>query len=276
MPARRRYVGAMRVRRVFRWAIGVAAVGGLLAAGVVYALLCRIPSDYRPVHLSPEQQEAGMRRFVNHISRFGEKAGAGEPFTWSITAAQANEYLASVDAIASLPRERRVHPLARLERGGVVSPAVAMTDGALTFLFQSSRHKKIISVDVGFDFNDSGEVTCRLGQVRVGVMAVPKRIMDERLARVRRQLRRQLAEADRAGSARLGPIRMRHLADLLRRVVEMMDGAYVRPEILWPLGRHRVRVRRVEITPGRLTLHLVPADRPPRPAATAPRPAGGG
>ncbi|GAG09089.1 unnamed protein product, partial [marine sediment metagenome] len=65
----------MRIGRPLRWILCIALAGVLLTALIVYCMISRIPSEYRPRQLTLEEQEAGMRKFVNHISEFGEKAG---------------------------------------------------------------------------------------------------------------------------------------------------------------------------------------------------------
>ncbi|KKL26950.1 hypothetical protein LCGC14_2390150, partial [marine sediment metagenome] len=78
---------------------------------------------------------------------------------------------------------------------------------------------------------------------------------------------RQLTEAERTGNAHLGPVPLRQLTRLLRRILEISEGQYLKPDIVWPLGRHRVRITEIEITRAELTVHVVPADQAPAPAA---------
>ncbi|KPK83785.1 MAG: hypothetical protein AMJ81_07300 [Phycisphaerae bacterium SM23_33] len=266
----------MRAGRVIRRALGVTLVLLLLAALVIYGMICRIPSQYRPRHQTVEQQKDGRAMFVSQIFDFGEKAGKGQPFTWTITAEHANIYLGCLDAIASVSQVEPVHPTAKLERAGFQGPAVAMGDGVLTLMVNVSRYNKIFSLDVAFDFDEQGDLTARLAGVRVGVMPVPQKLVDEKVAEARAALAGQLAEVEKMGDGRIGPLKVRHVAGLLRGVLGMMSGRHVRPEVVWPQGNHRVLIRRVEITRGRLTLHAVPADRFPRSAPSTRQPAGGG
>ena len=248
----------MRIRRVILWTALGAVVAAVVAAALIYGMICRVPAGYRPRYLTAEAQDEAMQQFVQHVVDFGNDAGEGRPFTWSITADQANDYLGAIDAIASLRAEEAAHVAAQMERAGFTGPAVGMGNGVLTLMIRSTRHEKIISADVAFDFDDGGDLTARIAGVRVGAMPVPQGMLSEKLAEMRRWMQEQLAGAkDQPG--RVGPVRVRDLAGILRQVLEMMDGRYVRPELVWPLGKHRVLVRRIEITPGRLTLHCSPA-----------------
>jgi len=254
----------MRMKRLMR-RMAVLVSTAAVAAGVLYLLAIRIPSYYKPLRLTMAEQEDGMRRFINHTSRFCSDAGSGKPFTWTLTAEQANLYLASTDSIASLPG-RPLHPSARLAEAGFEDPAVAMRDGTLTLALRSRRHNKILSLDLQFQFNASGELTARISAARIGSLPVPRSLLAEHIANARLQLDRRLAEACARPEDRVGPIRLDELAAMLRRLMEMTDGKYVSPVIVSPLGGHRSVVKDIRITRGRLTLHCEPAP----PARSAP------
>ena len=141
----------MRIRRLIR-RVGVFLCATALAGGVLYALSIRIPSHYKPLRLSAQGRDDGMHRFVNYIGRFCSQAGKGKKFTWTLTAAQANEYLASIDAIAALSGEQ-AYPSARMAEAGFEDPALAMRDGVLTVAVRSTRHNRILSLDLRFEFD---------------------------------------------------------------------------------------------------------------------------
>ncbi len=248
-----------RRRRILRWSVYL--LGGLLVAAVVlYILASRRPGGYHPLHLSPDRQEAGMRRFFDHATKgFVNKVGGtkpGEFFTWTITAEQANTYLASIDAIASLGRRERVNALARMERAGLVDPAVAMGDGVLTIMGKVRQFDKIVSVDLAFEYDEDGLLAVHIRRVRVGVLPVPQAWVEGRVGQVREELADQLAKAEAGESVRLGSLDLNRLAGMAKRVVSMLDGKHVPPEITVKLGaRHTTLVRKIEITEGKLTMY---------------------
>ena len=265
----------MRLRRAIFW-LGVSVAGVVvLVAGVLVLMVYHVPSAYRPAVLPGPRQEEGMRKLVNHISLFGTLAGRGRPFTWSITAEQANEYLGSMDAIAALA-DRPGAVSAALERAGLAGPAVAMREGILTVMVRSRRRGVVLSVDLAFDFDAAGDLAIRAVAARVGALPLSEETLAGRVGQVRRRLGRLLEQARKDRGARLGPVRLGELTGLLGALMKMIDGQRVRPEIVWPICKHRVRIRRVEITEGRLTLHVVPVERRGAGATSARRPAGGG
>ena len=258
----------MRIKQLIR-RLAVLLATAAIAGGALYLLAIRIPCYYKPLRLSAAEQEDGMRHFVNHISRFCSRAGAGKAFTWALTADQANEYLASMDAIAALPG-RPLHPSARLAEAGFEDPALAMRDGVLTIAMRSRRHNKILSLDLRFESNDAGELTARIAAARIGSLPVPRGLLDEHIRQARHELHRRLAAASARPDDRVGPIRLDELTAVLRRLMEMTDGKYVRPVVVSPIGRHRVVIQDIEISDGRLTLRCRP-DVPGPSTATAPR-----
>jgi len=265
----------MRLRRVVFW-LGVSVAGVVvLVAGVLVLMVYHVPSAYRPAVLPGPRQEEGMRKLVNHISLFGTLAGRGRPFAWTITAQQANEYLGSMDAIAALADEPGAVSAA-LERAGLAAPAVAMHEGVLTVMVRSRRHGVVLSVDLAFDIDAAGDLAVRVVAARIGALPLSEETLAEHVGRARRRLGRLLEQARNDHKARLGPIRLHELTGLLGTLMEMIDGRRIRPEIVWPIRNHRVRIRRVEITEGRLTLHVVPVESRPAGGASGRRPGGEG
>ena len=265
----------MRTARVISWALGITALMVLIAAAVIYAMLCRIPAEYQYRPLPAEgQKEARNWLIADHIfDQFANKAGAGRPFTWTITAARLNDYLASIDEIASLSGQP-TYPSAEMERAGFSGPAVAMRPGVLTLMILAKKYGKIVSVDVAFDFDRHGNLAAKTLAMRVGVMPVPKSFLTEVRQRARGELADHLARAEQVRDAHIGPVPVGRFARLMRNIVEMLDGRYVRPELPWQ--KHRVLAEQVDITPGKLAVHFVPAPRRIRPRATPTAPAAGG
>ncbi len=275
-------------RTIRRAAVIVLAVV-ILAAAVIFILINRIPSYYRPEHLSPAEQKLliagsvvrgnsqreilGLVRLVAEFSKAG--AGSGKPFTWSITEVEANMCLASIDAIASYNRDDkdRAYPMAELERAGFVAPAVAMRGGVLTLMVRSTEHKKILGADIAFVVDEQGDMQLEIRTMRVGSMPVPQMLIEERFQSLRAKLEDLLASGAAQAGGYIHGLPVKDFAKFMQVVVGMLDGEAVKPVIVWPLGAdHRLRISRVEITPGRLTLHVESAetsataanDRPPR------------
>ena len=258
------YVVGMRAGRVIRKLLILLLVTLLGAAVAIYAMVHRVPPAYRWRHLGPQQQKAAADRFVNHIAGdFGEKIGRtkpGETFTWTITADQANAYLAGIDAIVSLGSlgpDRPGRALAEMERAGLADPFVGMGDGVVTLMAKARRHDVILSVDLAFQFDDAGQLTLRVAALRVGVMPVPQWLLAGQVHAVRESLSAQLAQAESSGQAG-GVVDTRRLAGMARQLLRMLAGEHVRPELVYKLGAtHRALVQRIEITDGALTLHCV-------------------
>ncbi len=251
-------------RRIRRWVIFLVLV--LLAGGAaVHTMVYRIPSEYQWRHFGPEKQKRAANAFLNHITAdFGDKIGktrTGETFTWTITADQANAYLASLDAIASLrslEEGKPVHALAEMERAGLADPFVAMGGGVLTVMAKVRRYHMIFSVDLAAEVGAAGRLRVRIAGMRIGVMPVPRRLLEGRLRRVREALAAQLARAEGNGDARAGPADLQRVAKVMRQVLRMLNREPVRPVLRYKLGaEHHALVRRVEIADGSLTLHCL-------------------
>jgi hypothetical protein len=232
--------------------------GAALALGLLlYFLAASSPSSYRPSVLSPEQQDQSMHEFINHIQDFGNQAGAGLPFTWTLTEAQANAYLASMDLIGELTN-KPIQPLAQMKRYGLSEPAVAMRDGVLTLMIRSDRHKKVISADFGVHFDSNGDLAGRIEQMRIGMVPVPQSLLEKGRKRLQEELAWRLKDAQKHGDAQLGPVPVSRLAKLMETLNEILQGEHVKPEVVWPLGKHRVRIDKVDISEGKLTIRALP------------------
>lgn len=268
----------MRVGRAIRRALVVLLVALGLAAVFVYGLASRIPSDYRPARLTADQQEEQVNTFFALLGRFSEHGGAGRPFTWSVTEKDANLCLGSIDAIASFPPGEPVHPMAELEREGFADPAVAMHEGVLRLMIRSTGSKKILGVDLGFVFDDRGDVRAKILAMRVGAMPVPKILLRRKLGELREDLQELLAGAEEGESGPFGAVRTGDVARFLKVVVGMLDGAPARPEIVWDdqAAAHPLRITRVELAEGKLTLHIAPVSGTRPTGPTSPAPGGAG
>lgn len=257
--------------------VGIAVALVLLTA-LVLGLLNRDPADYRPLQLDPAGQDIAMRAFFSRIQDFGNDAGAGKPFQWDMTDGQANSYLAGMDAVAAIT-DRPFRPLDVMRRHGFDDPAVAMHEGYLTLMVHAIAQDKVISVDLRPEYNGQGQLTMRVAGVRVGVVPVPEAAVEEGRQKLVGQLVGRLAHTDPGGEVKIGDVSVGKMAQVLSGVLDMLNGKYVRPELVWPLGKHHVLVEKIELHEGSLKLHVTAAPRPPKaskpsrpsaPAATGP------
>ena len=267
----------MQAGRAIRRALGILLLVVGLAAVLAYGLASRIPSDYRPARLTADQQQEQVNTFLALLGRFSEHGGAGRPFTWSVTEEDANLCLGSIDAIASFRPGEPVHPMAELEREGFADPAVAMHEGVLRLMIRSTGSKKILGIDLGFVFDDRGGVQAKILGMRVGAMPVPKILLRRKLRELRGDLQELLAEAEAGQSGSFGSIRTGDVARFLKAVVGMLDGEPASPELVWDdrAAAHPLRITKVELTEGKLTLHISPASGARPTGPTSPAPGGG-
>ena len=259
----------MRVRRIIRGALATVLVAAVLAAGLIYGLADRTPTDYREAlqritrltelnELAEQDNREGPRRkFLELYGDFSEYGGAGKPFAYRITADEVNMCLASMDQIASLQSAKPVLATAKLKQAGFSDPLVVMNDGVLTLMVWSIEYGKVISIDLTFIFDKRGDMRLEILATRIGALPVPKALLENRLRQLRGNLKNLLGRANDTGNN----IPTRDIARLLRAVVDMLDGQAVRPEVMWrDLGaKHPLLITNVVITDGVLTLHFKPA-----------------
>jgi hypothetical protein len=253
----------MRVKHIAQWTFLVVTVLVVLAGAILFGLASRTPSNYHPAHLTPAQQDEQATLLANHIAEFGNRAGAGDEFWWTITADQANKYLASIDSIVSMAYEKSSTPMAELAKLGFSEPAVAMNDGVVTVMVNYAKYGKILSADLVAGFDKEGKLNFSVRQMRVGDMALPDAVVGQHLDDARVKLMHKLSAAKDETGARIGPVPVEAFRGLAYRVVEMLGGKYVSPEIVWPVGaKHRVLVDQIVAQDGKLSIHSVPYNRP--------------
>jgi hypothetical protein len=248
----------MRTRRLILRLVLLLLVVALLAGSLLYGLASRVPAEYRRARRRAVSTAVGKRDFGEVASEFFRVAGAGRPFTWSVTADEVNYYLASADELASYGTAEPVSPLRRLERSGFAGPAVAMDDGVLTLMIESREHHKVLSVDLAFVFEKDGRVRAEIRAARVGAAPVPERLIRGQVAELRRRLTAMLSDVQDDAAA-LDPASATAVR-VLRGVVAMLDGEAVRPGFVWDDGaaEHPLLVTGIHIDDGRLTVHLTP------------------
>jgi len=251
---------------VKRLAVIVPTAVFVVAAGL-YLLASWVPGSYRPARLTePERRLVASDEFVPHILAFGNRAQENQPYTWSIEQRQLNEYLASVDEIADYlspgpGRTGRAYEV--LEEAHLAEPAAALDDGVLRLMVRETRYNKILSVGISFVLDQQGLLRVRLRRLRIGCLRVPESWFQDQLEQFRRRMLREMPQPE----APIGPaaqgrgfvgVSCDDLGELLAILVRATDRHPLRPILTWPIGDKTVRVERIVIDDGRLTLHLVP------------------
>jgi len=252
-----------RTRTIKRAAIAIAAIG-LAATGGLYLAASGVPERYRPVWLGPAERQAAAKRLIDkHVLSFHNAVQDVRPFTWTATQEELNRYLASMDEIASLAPDRRPGEVERsMRRAGFADPAVALEDGVVVLMVRLRRYNKIISAELSLQSLSDHKLAVRLQAVYLGYLPVPR----SQLRAVLKRLQAELAgAADRekrqVGRASFAGVVSERITELLAVVLGAVDRDPIDTEILWPFGKKYVRIERVEIVPGRLTLYVVPTRR---------------
>ncbi|MDY7010507.1 MAG: hypothetical protein SVV80_07105 [Planctomycetota bacterium] len=262
----------MRVRRIICRVLLSLLVGAVLVAGLLYGLADRTPADYREAlqrvtrltelnELAERDNREGPRRkFLELYGDFSKYGGAGEPFEFFITSDEVNMCLVSMDRIASLQSAKPVHATAKLEQAGFSDPMVAMDDGVLTLMVWSIEYGKVISADLSFIFDERGDMRLEILAIRIGVLPVPKSLLEGRIGQLREKLQNLLGRTGDNGNNLSSVAPTRDVARLLRAVASMLDGQAVRPKVPWrDLGaKHPLMITNVVITDGAMTLHFKP------------------
>jgi len=249
----------------------------LLGAAVLYLTASSIPSGYapNPGRLGHQaRKRVAQDQFTPHILVFGNRAQKNEPFTWSASQDQLNNYLAAADEIAAIqPRRKRTRVHELMDKAGLADPFVALDDGVLTLMVRLKAYNKIVSADLSFSFTPAKELRVRLGGTRIGLLPIPDSVVRGRLKRLQRMLRARVARrrpapepgaaAGKRASGGDGPAEMSAdvVGGLLGAVIAAIDEEPISAELTWPVNRKSVRIEGIDIDDGLLTLHVVPIRR---------------
>jgi hypothetical protein len=235
----------------------------LAGALVVYLLASRVPADYRPRRQGREQRDAAMRSFRLEIQGFTNEGEENVPYAWSVDERSLNEYLDAADEIAVFGggEAGEIHRVA--SRLGLRDPAIALDDGMLKLMVRSTRHEKIVSVLLRFDFTPEKKLRVRVAGARVGRLPVPSALVRGKIEQLGRTVERRLRAGRDAESPRIGGVSSRAVGRVLGQVLAAIGGEPIDTELSWKkTTKKRVRVERVEIDDGKLTLYVVPVGRP--------------
>ena len=252
----------MRLGRTIRRAALILVAVIAAGAAVLYLLVSRVPGGYGPVHLGADEKDKAMGQFRRRIMDFNNDGQRNEAFTWSLTEEEINRYLEAADEIAV---EQGAKPGAvpqALHKAGLSDLSVSLRDGALRLMARSTKYQKIISVRVSHRFDEAGKLYVGVEGLRVGLLPVPASFLREKVEAIRSALARSVRGGKGKSSGPTG-LSAQDADEVARHILAALDGQPINTEVTWRISaRKRVRIERIEIADGKLTLHVVPV--PPR------------
>jgi len=239
------------------------SVAGLLIAGLVtaYILASWVPSDYKPARLTVAQKDEAMREFRRRLMEFNNKGQKNEPFDWALTQDQLNRYMGSMDEIAAQGGAKAGSVHRAMESIGLVEPAVVLGSGRIRVVARSLQYKKIVSLDIGLAIGADGCLRVSAESARIGQLPMPSSLVRSMIGRLAGKFSQRPGDA--ASMPAMGGLDSSQVALVLRRVILAIDGEPIPTEMTWRITtRKRVRVTRIDIVGGKLTLHMEPVGRP--------------
>ena len=228
--------------RILVWTL----VGLMVAAGLLYIQASRIPNNYHPAKLSPDETKKAVHNFARDVSEgFSNKVKMVKPFEWSITQSTVNMYLAAMDEIAfNLPNGvKRGQIDAEMARLGLADPAVAFEDGKVTLMVRSTTYGKVLSADISVDLVDDNKLLFILSAMRIGKLPVPSSF---------------LTDSIKALSGKLTGKRSDDISETLAGLLSAIDGEPISPPETWRIQGIKVSIEAITIADGKLTLKVHP------------------
>jgi hypothetical protein len=181
----------MRVLRAIKWSLLVLVLVLVLSAGLLYWMASRVPSGYRPAQLTHEQRlHVAHTVLPSDVSAFHNIVQAGQLDTFSVGEERINQYLASLDEIATELNHARPGTIQKkFQDMGVAEPAVDLQPGSMVFMIRSAEYEKILSIQIGLEVKDE-KVIAEVESVRVGSMPVPRSMVRGQLEKLGKALGR--------------------------------------------------------------------------------------
>ena len=233
-----------------------------LTAVTLYLLASWIPSGYKPAQLTEGRKDMVMKDFFIQVQEFGNNAQSEETFSISFTEKQINEYMASMDAIATLrPNVKHGAVYRIMDKVGLAEPAVVLLDGVMTIMVRTRRYEKVLSAGLTFDFVEDGRLKIGLSGAYVGRAPVPEAIIRDRLAVLKVLLRRQMdkvrATTKPIKRAAMIGFSTRDIARIIRAAITAIDEAPIGIEDLTgKVNKAHIRITDIDIADGRITMHF--------------------
>lgn len=255
----------MGIRSLIKWFLVVIVAGLLTAAVVVYLMVSNVPDKYERclARLSQQEKKEARNQFLSQVvAEFNDSAEQAKPFTWSLDQRSLNSYLASADEIASLRLEGRPGEVNEaMDKAGIADPAVCLDDGVLTIMARTRDYGKVVSIDLFFSFTDDQKLEVNIKQARIGSFPLWKSLVRGYVDRIKAGLSPRRQDETEEGSAGmpLGESSVEDVGKVIKAVIAAIDDEPVDPAFRGSVfHKRRVRVERIEIDDGILTLHVVP------------------
>ncbi len=250
----------MRVRKAIKLLLCVAGLGLIVFVIGAYVQASRVPDDYRPARLNSDQRRETIRDFGKQLQYFVRESQKGQAFELSVSQGLLNDYLGSMDEIAShMPGDiepGRADEVMR--RAGVADPAVALQDDAVVLMVRSTEHNKVLSVELAMSMADDGRLRVRMGEARIGRLAVPAELGRRALGKLKRALRRRAARNTPETPETLAGLSAHDMGVVLSSVIGAIDEDPIPVE--WEFERRRMRIAGIRITAERLVLSVEPVE----------------
>ena len=176
-------ISRKKIVRILVWPL----VGLMVATGLLYIQASRIPDNYHPARLTPDETRNAVGNFARDVAEgFGNKVKMVKPFEWSITQSTVNRYLAAMDEIAfNLPNGvRRGQIDAEMVKLGLADPAVAFADGKVTLMVRSTAYRKVLSAEISVDLVEDNKLLFTLSATRIGKLPVPSGFLTGKIMRM--------------------------------------------------------------------------------------------
>ena|GEM_PF-2403149 len=235
-------ISGKQMIRIMVWTL----FGLMVAVGLLYIQASRIPDNYHPMKLSPNEARQAVGNFARDTAeKFGNKVKMVKPFEWSIKQSTVNRYLAAMDEIAfNLPNGvKRGQIDAEMAKLGLADPAVAFEDGKVTLMIRSITYRKVLSVDISVKLVEDNRLLFALSATRVGKLPVPGGFLTGKLKAMSRKLRGQ-----ESGD----------IAETLAGLLAAIGGEAIDPPDTWSIQGVKVGIEAVTIAGGELKLNVRP------------------
>ena len=243
-----------RKTRIVLLLLAIVIVAAVLYA---YSLASRVPSYYRPAEMSAAQRDLAMREFRRRLMDFSNDGQGRQPFDWSVTEEQLNRYLDAMDVIAVQGGAKPGAAERAMASAGLEEPAISLDDGRVRLMARSRRYDRIVSIDIGLAVDDDGLLHVGLDGAHIGRLPMPASLVSSYVDRLRDKLSRPGGSAETAPA--IGGLDPAQVAQVIQRVLSAIDGKPISTKMSWRITtRKTVRVRRIDISDGKLTLHLEP------------------
>ena len=232
-----------------------------ISAAVLYVIASAVPADYRPPVLAPPQRVSSAKQFYRLVTEFINNADDIKPFEMTLTQAEINEYLASVDEIVNeRPGPGNDSPRKAMEEAGLAGPMFVAKDGRITLMAVSTEYKKILSVDLVFEFTDDRRLRARVSGMRVGRLPVPRPFVGSTVGKVKEHLCQEGRNVSAGKDKRGAYPSAQEVGELLAALISAVEQEPIMP-VFGHDRKRQVRLVSIEAADGRIVLGFEPFGR---------------